>query len=178
MLANVIFHRQLRKENIPVGRPCQMMFGVVSFYLLTYLSFASGGLYGRPECHCRRAAAASISKHRLSPNRDQSRFDFLFPQWWQQGTWGIGGAFGGIVAHSVVGWNPQQFAMYKCFRFSGINIDTGFQQVDLREMYWICWRICHSFLHVSIFLHTFAVDEMSVNSFQLPDVQLRRITYS
>lgn len=49
------------------------------FYLLTYLSFASGGLYGRPECHCRRAAAASISKHRLSPNRDQSRLDFLFP---------------------------------------------------------------------------------------------------
>ena len=44
-----------------------------------YRSFVSGGPYWRPECHCRRAAAASISKHRLSPNRDQSRLDFLFP---------------------------------------------------------------------------------------------------
>ncbi len=51
----------------------------------------------------------------------------------------------GIVAHSVVQWNPQQFAKYKCFTFSGTNIDTGLQQVDFREMLWICLRICHSF---------------------------------
>lgn len=129
-----------------------MMFGVVSFTYWPTCPLSQEGHID--DLSATADGLPKLQSLNISPrNRDQFPLDFSFPNDGNRGLGASAALSGALWRTASSGGIRNSLQCTNASDFSGINIDTGFQQVDLREMLWIRCRIWHS----SYMFHSFCM---------------------